>query len=354
MPANARFRKGFLLALVVGITAAFFFVIRDFVMTLLFAAIFSGLAQPLYRRLLALVGGRRAMASFLTLALVVLVVAGPLIAVFTVVANEALRFANEIAPRVAEMMQDPEQLRPYLSRVPGASWLIPYQDDLAARAVEAAGELGRVVVSTVSDTTRSTLTTIIDFFMMLYAMFFFLMDRRYLDSMLRYLPLQESEEDQMLERFVSVTRATLKGTLFIGVIQGALGGVIFAVLGIPGAVLWGLLMIVLSVLPVVGGALVWVPAAIVLAVEGEWLRAIVLVLFSSLVIGAIDNLLRPRLVGHDTKMSDLLVLFSTLGGIAGFGPLGFIVGPIIAALFVTVWEIFGKAYHRDLDVESPA
>jgi predicted PurR-regulated permease PerM len=125
----------------------------------------------------------------------------------------------------------------------------------------------------------------------------------------------------------------------------------FAILGIPGAVLWGLLMIVLSLLPVVGGAIVWVPAAIVLAVQGAWIKALVLAGFCSIVIGSIDNVLRPRLVGQDTQMPDLLILFSTLGGIAAFGAIGFIVGPIVAALFVTVWEIFGIAYRAELDVE---
>jgi predicted PurR-regulated permease PerM len=105
------------------------------------------------------------------------------------------------------------------------------------------------------------------------------------------------------------------------------------------------------VLPVIGGALVWVPAAIVLVIQGAWVKALILSGFCSIVIGSIDNVLRPRLVGHDTKMSDLLILFSTLGGIAGFGAIGFIIGPIIAALFVTTWQIFGRAYRDDLDVE---
>jgi predicted PurR-regulated permease PerM len=126
---------------------------------------------------------------------------------------------------------------------------------------------------------------------------------------------------------------------------------IFAILGISGAVIWGLLMVVLSLLPVIGGALVWVPIAIVLAIQGAWIKALVVVGFCSLVIGSIDNVLRPRLVGRDTEMSDLLILFSTLGGITAFGAIGFIVGPIVAALFVTIWEIFGNAYRTDLDVE---
>ena len=111
--------------------------------------------------------------------------------------------------------------------------------------------------------------------MMLYAMFFFLKDgRRYLDAILRYLPLRDAEQELMLQRFVSVTRATLKGTLLIGIVQGTLSGAMFAILGISGAVFWGLLMVVLSIIPLIGGALVWVPAAIILAIQGSWVKAL--------------------------------------------------------------------------------
>jgi predicted PurR-regulated permease PerM len=216
---------------------------------------------------------------------------------------------------------------------------------------EAVGSLGRVVVSSLTSTTRGTLALIFDFFILLYSMFFFLMNgRRYLDSILRYLPLRESEQEQMPQRFVSVARDA-KGTPSASCAGPSAAS--SSRLGISGAVLWGLLMIVLSLLPVIGGALVWVPAAITLAVQGAWIKALVLAGFCSLVIGSIDNVLRPRLVGRDTEMSELLVLFSTLGGIAVFGAIGFIVGPIVAAIFVTIWEIFGAAYREDLEVEPP-
>jgi predicted PurR-regulated permease PerM len=352
MSENVRFRRGFLLALVVAITAAFIFVIRDFLMTIFVAAIFSGLAHPLYRRLLKAFGRRRVLASVTTLLVVVLVVVGPLVTIVTVVTGEAVRLTDNVTPWVQQMVDEPTRLNTYLDSIPGIERIEPYRETLLMKAGEAAGSLGKVIVSSLSSTTRGTLALIVDFFMMLYAMFYFLIDgRRYLDSILRYLPLREAEQNEMLQRFVSVTRATLKGTLLIGIVQGTLGGVMFAILGVPGAVLWGLLMIVLSLLPVIGGAMVWVPAAIVLAAQGEWIKALVLAGFCSIVIGSIDNLMRPRLVGHDTKMSDLLVLVSTLGGIAAFGAIGFIVGPIIAALFVTTWEIFGRAYRDDLDVE---
>jgi predicted PurR-regulated permease PerM len=354
MSDDAPFRKGFLLALVIGITAAFLFVVKDFLMTILMAAIFSGLAHPIYRRVRQAFHGRSGAASAVTLLGIVLVVGAPLVVVLTIVTNETVRMTDNVTPWVTQIVNEPTRLNAYLDRVPGIDRIAPYREQLLTKAGEAAGTLGRIIVGSISSTTRDTLATIVDFFMMLYAMFFFLIDGpQYLDALAKYLPLRESEQNQMLQRFVSVTRATLKGTLFIGIVQGALGGLIFAILGISGAALWGLMMTVLSVLPVVGGALVWVPAALVLIIQGTWIKAIILVVFCSLVIGSIDNLLRPRLVGHDTQMSDLLILFSTLGGLAVFGAIGFIIGPIIAALFVTVWEIFGKAYRDDLDVELP-
>ena len=235
---------------------------------------------------------------------------------------------------------------------PGIERIAPYRESLLNKAGDAAEGIGRVILSSLSSTTRGTLALIVDFFIMLYAMFFFLKDGgRYLKSILQ------------LPAAARGGTGADAGPLRVGHARDAQRHApdrhraghaqrrAFAVLGIPGAVLWGLLMIVLSMLPVVGGALVWVPAAIILAMQGAWIKAIVLAGFCSLFIGSIDNILRPRLVGHDTQMSDLVVLFSTLGGITAFGAIGFIVGPIIAALFVTIWEIFGTAYRDDLEVE---
>ena len=352
MSEDARFRKGFLLALVVAITAAFVFVIRDFLMTIFVAAIFSALAHPLYWQLRTVFRGREAVASAVTLLMIVLLVGGPLVFIASIVTAEAVRMTDNVPPFVRQLIDEPTSINAYLDRIPGIERLAPYREMLLTKAGETAGSLGTFVVSSLTSTTRGTLALIVDFFMMLYAMFFFLIKgRRYLDSMLQYLPLRAAEQELMLQRFVSVTRATLKGSLLIGIVQGALGGGMLAILGVPGAVLLGLLMIVLSLLPVIGGALVWVPVAIVLTIQGAWIKAVILAGFCSIVIGSIDNVLRPRLVGHDTKMSDLLILFSTLGGIGVFGAIGFIVGPIIAALFITIWEIFGKAYRDDLDVE---
>jgi predicted PurR-regulated permease PerM len=182
-------------------------------------------------------------------------------------------------------------------------------------------------------------------FIMLYTMFFFLMDGdRLIDKILYYLPLEDHDERRMLDRFTSVTRATLKGTAVIGIIQGVLGGAAFAVVGIHSAVFWGAIMAVLSFIPGIGSALVWGPAVIILAATGHLAKAIGLGVFCAAVVGSIDNLLRPILVGRDTQMHELMILFGTLGGIIMFGVVGVIIGPIIAALFVTVWDIYGLAF----------
>jgi len=158
----------------------------------------------------------------------------------------------------------------------------------------------------------------------------------------------------MLEKFVSVTGATLKGTILIGAAQGMLGGLAFWAVGIDGPIFWGTIMTILSIIPGIGGALVWVPAAIMLVATGEIWRGIALAVFCALVVGSVDNLLRPRLVGQDTRMHELLIFFSTLGGLMLFGATGFILGPILAALFVTVWEMFGIAFRTSLDEPESA
>ena len=189
---------------------------------------------------------------------------------------------------------------------------------------------------------------------MLYTMFFFLRDGpRLLKGALAQLPMTGGEKEQMLEKFVSVTRATLKGTVFIGIAQGVLGGLAFWAAGIDGAIFWGTVMTVLSIIPGIGGALVWIPAAIILMTTGEVWRGLALAAFCGLVIGSVDNLLRPMLVGRDTQMHELLIFFSTLGGLMMFGVMGFIVGPILAALFVTVWGMFATAFRSSLQKPGP-
>lgn len=148
----------------------------------------------------------------------------------------------------------------------------------------------------------------------------------------------------MLEKFTSVTRAMVKGTLLIGLLQGTLAGLAFVLAGVNNAVFWGTVMAVLSIVPGIGSAAVWVPASLILMFQGSVGAGIGLFVFCALVVGSIDNLLRPILVGKDTNMHELMIFFGTLGGLFMFGMSGLLIGPLIASLFLTVWDIYGVAF----------
>jgi predicted PurR-regulated permease PerM len=351
---NDRFRRGFVLLLVIGVTAAFLWMVWPFVMTVMLAAILAGLFHRLYRGLFVRFGGRGWLAAMLTVIFVLCVIVVPLALVLGLVASEALRLSTAVAPRVEDFVTHPNQLPTLLEKLPFYEHIAPYRAQILARGGELVGNLGRFAVSSISATTASTASAILQFFILLYTLFFLLIDGpQLLRKVTSYLPLREAEKELVLDKFVSVTRATLRGTLVIGIVQGTLGGLSFWAAGIDGALFWGTMMVVLSVLPVVGGALVWVPAVIILAATGNWQSALGLTLFNALIVGSVDNVLRPRLVGRDTEMHDLMILFSTLGGIAAFGPMGFIIGPILAAVFVTSWEIFGTAFGDVIPVGQP-
>lgn len=349
----AQFRRAFLIILVVLISIFFLWMIRTFLVTILLAALFSGVAYGLHRRFVGWFGGRDKPAAALTLLVLLALVVTPLLFVAAAVANEALRINETIQPRLAQL-SEPGAFDRFLRGLPIYAWVEPYREQIVARAAELIGSAGGFVFNALSATTRGTVLFIFHFVVMLYTMFFFLTDGPKLVNTIRaYLPLPDVDKDRMLDKFVSVTRATLKGTILIGIAQGVLGGVAFWAVGIESAIFWGTVMTVLSIVPGIGGALVWVPAAIILIATGSLWQGIALALFCGLVVGSVDNLLRPVLVGRDTQMHELLIFFSTLGGLLAFGAMGFILGPILAALFLTVWEMFGVAFSREL-YEAPA
>jgi predicted PurR-regulated permease PerM len=347
--ADTRFRSAFLILLVIAISAAFFAMVRVFVLTIVLAALFAGVAYPLYTRVVRLFRGRARLAAAATLVLLLVVVIAPLLTVAGAVANEALRINETFVPRLQRLIDEPGEFDRMLRPLPGYDFISPYRARILTTAGELLGSAGVFVVSAVSATTLATAVFFFQFVVLLYTMYFFLTDGPgLLDTILGYVPLAASDKQHMLDRFVSVTRATLKGTVLIGAAQGALAGLAFWVVGIDGAIFWGSVMTVLSIVPGIGGALVWVPATIILLVTGHVWQGVALGLFCALVVGSIDNVLRGMLVGRDTQMHELLIFFSTLGGLLVFGAMGFILGPILAALFVTVWEMFGVVFSREL------
>ncbi len=346
---NSTASKTVLLLLLAAITAVFLTMIKPFLMAVILAGIFSSLAQPLYRRLLGAFGHRPALASLGTITIIVLGILLPLGLLLGIVTAEAIRVGNAATPWVQEQIANPAVFSTWLRDQPFYEAVAPYQSDILTKAGEMVGMFSRFLVNSLSAATTGTVQFVFMLTIMLYSMFFFLSDgHRLVNLILYYLPLADHEERRLLEKFSSVTRATIKGTAVIGLLQGSLAGLAFAVAGIPSAVFWGTIMVALSIVPGIGTALVWVPAAALLVAGGDTTSGVVLALFCGMVVGSVDNFLRPRLVGKDTEMPDLLILLATMGGLLMFGALGLIIGPIVAALFVTVWDIYGTVFSSVL------
>ena len=338
--------KSVLLMLLAIITVVFLSMIKAFLMAVLLASIFSSLTQPIYQRLLSRFGGRAPAASILTLLLIVLVIILPLGLLLGIVTGEAIKVGNAVTPWVQDKLTNPDQIMVWLQNQPFYDRIAPYQSDILTKAGEMVGLFSKFLINSLSAATTGTVQFLFMLMIMLYSMYFFLIDgHKLVDLMLYYLPLEDKEERRLLEKFSSVTRATLKGTAAIGALQGGLAGIAFAAVGVPSAVFWGAIMVVMSIIPGIGTALVWVPAAVILIAGGHLAKGIFLAVFCGLVVGSVDNFLRPRMVGKDTELPDLLILLATMGGILMFGALGLIIGPIVAALFVTIWEIYGVVFQ---------
>jgi predicted PurR-regulated permease PerM len=333
--------KSVVLLMALGISALFFTMIQQFLMALFLAGLFSALARPLFLRFQRLLKGRRRLASLLTMLFIAVVILIPLTLLIGVLIGQALDVSQMITLRFREIVSNPEVLDTYMQQIPFYEQLQINQVQIAQQAGALATFLSRLLVEWVSSVTLGTANFIFMAFIFLYSMYFLQIDGiRLVEKFLYYLPLKTAEERVMLDKFTSVTRATLKGSLLIGLLQGALAGIAFAVASIPNAVFWGSLMAILAAIPNIGAALVWIPAVIILLMQGKIAIGIGLALFCGLIVGSLDTVLRPILVGKDTRMHELLIFLSSLGGIVMFGLPGIFIGPVIASLFISIWELY--------------
>ena len=344
--------------MVIAISALFFSMIYQFMMAIFLAGLFSAMARPVYRHLKFRFKGRRHLASVTTMLLMIVVVLIPLMLLVVIVVGQAIDVGQSVTPWVKQLIDQPDRFGTFLQNQPFYEQLLPYREIILQKTGQLVGSISNLIVNGLSSATLGTANFLFMTFVFLYTMYFFQMDGvKLIRKILYYLPLGSEDENLMLEKFTSVTRATLKGSLLIGVLQGGLAGVAFAVAGIDNAVFWATVMAVLSIIPSIGSALVWGPACAILMLQGSIGAGIGLLVFCAIVVGSLDNLLRPILVGKDTKMHELMIFFGTLGGIMMFGISGIFIGPLIASLFVTVWELYGVAFDDflpEVHYSSPA
>jgi predicted PurR-regulated permease PerM len=335
------------LLLLAAVTAAFAVILLPFFAAVFWAVILALLFAPIHYRLEARMRGRPNLAALATLAIILTLVILPLGIVTGLLVQEAVELAAKIRSGEISFSRYLQQI---LDVMPG--WIRSLLDrfglfDLGAIKERLSSGLTawlQFLAGQAVAVGQQTFEFLVGFFIMLYLLFFLLRDGRALSARIgKAVPLRADLRHGLFRRFATVVRATVKGNIVVAVVQGTLGGIAFAFLGIPGAILWGAVMALFSLLPAVGTAIVWVPVAAWLLATGSIWQGSLLIAYGVLVIGLVDNVLRPILVGKDTRMPDWVVLISTVGGMAVFGLNGFVIGPLIAAIFMAAWDMFADA-----------
>jgi predicted PurR-regulated permease PerM len=343
--------KTFLL-LVIAISLAFAWILWPFYGAVLWATVLAIVFAPLYRRLSRSMR-RHNLAAFATVVIIVVIVILPSTLITASLVQEAAGVYGKFQSGELNVARDFQRI---VDALP--TWLTSLLDrfgltnlaEMQERLLAGLAKGSQFFATQALNIGQITFELIVRLFVMLYLLFFLLRDGDELFRTIKNaIPLSAEQQRAVFSKFAMVIRATVKGTIVVAVVQGALGGLIFWFLGIRAALLWAVLMAFLSLLPAVGAALVWLPVAIYLMVTGAFWQGLVLIAYGVCVIGLVDNLLRPILVGSDTKMPDYLVLLSTLGGIEIFGMNGVILGPLIAAMFLVVWDMLSASRYAARD-----
>lgn len=335
-----------LTVLLLLVTVAFIWILLPFYGAVFWAVILGIVFAPMQRRLQAKFGWQRNLTSLCTLSICLVIAILPVIILSVLLVQEGAAVYKNIESGeldiAAYLAQFKHSLPPYFQHLLDRFGMGEL-NGLREKIVKSAMQGSQVLATQAFSFGQGTFEFVVSFFIMLYLLFFFLRDGAELARKVRTaVPLEEGHKRRLQLKFNRVVRATVKGNLVVAVTQGALGGAIFWFLDIPSALLWAVLMGFLSLLPAVGAGIVWAPVAVYFLLSGMIWQGVVLGLFGVFVIGLVDNVMRPILVGKDTRMPDYMILISTLGGLAVFGLNGFVIGPLIAALFMSSWALFAE------------
>jgi predicted PurR-regulated permease PerM len=356
---NKSIEAAFFTTLLVASTVVFIVLLKDFFQPLFWAAVLGIIFYPVHTYVLKFFQNRDSVAAAITLVIIIFVVIVPIFLVGAAVTREAASIYQQISSgeiNLREPLERLENMLPLLTSYLEQFGIEPerIREGVSGAAITTSQFLASRAVNFGQGAVRITIM----FFVMVYLLFFFLRDgEEIVEAIVSAMPLGQQRERALFSKFAQVSRATIKGTIVVGLVQGGLGGLLFWAVGIDAALLWGVVMIFLALFPAIGTVIIWGPAAIILLVSGALVRGIIVIIAGTLIIGLVDNVLRPILVSHETKMPDYLILLSTLGGLTLFGVSGFVIGPIIAGLFLVIWQMFVREYSTSLqptEDQSPA
>jgi predicted PurR-regulated permease PerM len=344
----------FFVAFLLATTLLFFGMVRLFFVPVLLAAVFCTLFYPLFERMVRLLGGRRGFAALFSCLLLLLVLILPLYALGHLVAGEAVESYGMAARQIRTLLVQGDAGLLGQIRHSGLFHDLKLDTvDWTNAGREVTSTVGAFVAALINATSRGTLQAIALLFMTLFTMYYFFRDGEDLIARLKYLvPMEEKYEEAIISRFSAVARATIRGTLLIALLQGCLAFTVLWLFGIASPVLWAVVAGVFAIIPLFGAWIVLYPAAVVQLLTGHPWHGLGLALCAVSIVASID-VMRPRLVGQRSGMHDLMVFFSTLGGLSMFGAMGFIAGPVIASLFLAVIDIYSSEFKNELEKLAP-
>ncbi len=315
--------------------------LQPFLGVLVWAAVLVIVFHPVHKRLVARTR-RPATSAMLSSLLVIVTILAPITLITLALVNQLSGLIHNLQASIPSLLDPNSQTTGPLIR-----WLGQYvnveqvlsEEYIIERLKGMSGAIAGRTIGLVG----GLIGGIVQVFFIIFTMYYLFRDGdRIVGALPDVLPLEHTQSEEIFARTRDVIAASVYGVLVIAIVQGTLGGLMFWVLGVPSAVVWAVVMTFLSMIPMMGSFLVWVPAAIYLAAAGHWTRAIILVAWGVLVIGTVDNLLRPKLVGEKTRLHELLIFFSVLGGLQVFGVLGIVLGPVVLAITLALLDVFRR------------
>jgi predicted PurR-regulated permease PerM len=349
-----RQNRYFLIVCIIALLILVLPLIKLFIVPFILAATFVTIFHPLYLFFEKVLWHNKTASAVVCCCIIIFCALIPAYGAGYVIANQAIELYSTAESKVVEIMKKGgEGTLGKIASFKHIRWIRKFNVDWGASLQEGIKSAANIVTAVINKTSASVLVFIVNLLITIFTMFYLFIDgEAFVRRVNHLIPLRQEYKDLIFSRFLQTSRATIKATLIAGLVQGILGGTTLFIFGIKSWMLWGFIMIILSVIPMMGAGTVLIPAGIIQIIIGNAWEGIGLIFISVVVISNIDSFLRPRLVGMQAKMHDLVIFFSTIGGIAVFGIMGFIIGPVIAALFITLLDIYSTEFREFLENEG--
>lgn len=344
----SRFKNITFFTFLILTTVLFLYIIKPFFYPIFWAMIIAGIFYPVFKKIKSKVKYAN-LSSLITILIVLVIIIIPVALLSSLIVKESLDLFTSLSNNQSPIVNTVKGVTGWVKNNPITHKLNINEQQVTAKFTDIAKTVTDIIFTAAKNLTQNSLTFLIMFIIMIYALFFFLKDgEKMLKKLAHISPLGDAHEIIMYKKFTSTVRAVLKGTLIVGAIQGFMGGILFYITGIEGALVLGIMMIMFSIIPALGSYIIWLPTGLTMLIMGNTWQGLLILIVGMLLISTIDNLLKPVLVGKDTQMHPLLILFSTLGGLLIFGISGFIIGPIVTALLLSLWEMYEQFYREEL------